>query len=105
MNYTEKDKNDVIKMLVDMTNDIAPPSGNDTLVERLYRLIDLPCEMCNDGEVVREQQKKIDRLTVLLGNAIVLIEDAHNEKVMGTDLEDELGITQEEYSEITGNVD
>ena len=41
-----------------------------------------------------------ERLKTLLYNALVLLEE--NGTIMGTDLEEEVGITQEEYDEIMG---
>lgn len=41
-----------------------------------------------------------ERLKTLLYNALVLLEE--NGAIMGTDLEEEVGITQEEYDEIMG---
>lgn len=40
-----------------------------------------------------------ERLKTLLYNALCILEDEHF-SVMGTDLEEELGITQEEYDAI-----
>lgn len=41
-----------------------------------------------------------ERLKTLLYNALVLLEE--NGAIMRTDLEEEVGITQEEYDEIMG---
>ncbi len=58
--YKKEDIELVVREIVNRTDDLVT-SGSDTLIERLYRLLDLPCEACNDGEVVREQQNKINR--------------------------------------------
>ena len=98
MNYKiYKDADKALDMIIDKTGDLG--CGN-SLSEKLQRLLDLPCECCNDGKVVSEQQQKIDRLSVLLGNALKALEEQSDESIMGTDFEDEIGITQEEYDEI-----
>lgn len=43
-----------------------------------------------------------ERVRTLLHNALVLLESICECGVMGCDLEDEVGITQEEYDEIMG---
>ena len=41
-----------------------------------------------------------ERMKVLLQNALGLLEENYGEKIMESDLADELGITQEEYDEL-----
>ena len=73
MNYKiYKDADKALDMIIDKTGDLG--CGN-SLSEKLQRLLDLPCECCNDGKVVSEQQQKIDRLSVLLGNALKALEE------------------------------
>ncbi len=106
--FTEKDKEKVIELLVGMTNDLAHPDGSDTLVERLYALLDLPCEICKDGEVIREQSRKIERLSALLRNAFTWIDEENagffdREKIDTAEwCEYTIGITAEEYAEVFG---
>ena len=50
---------------------------------------------------IKEMNLRRERLKTLLYNAIVLLEE-HCGAVINTDLESELGITQEEYDEIMG---
>lgn len=88
---------EVVKMIIDKTGGMP---GHISLAERLQRLLDMPCEICRDGEVIREQQDKINRLSLLLRNALESSENQMGQSIMGTDLEDEIGITQEEYDEI-----
>ena len=95
-----KDADKALDMIIDSTGDLG---GGNSLSEKLQRLLDLPCEYCKDGEVVYAQQEKIDRLSVLLYNAFKALEEQSGESVMGTDLEDEIGITQDEYDEIIGS--
>ena len=45
-----------------------------------------------------------DRLKVLLCNALTFLEEAYSTNIIGSDLEYELGITQEEYDEVMNNV-
>lgn len=45
-----------------------------------------------------------DRLKVLLYNALTFLEEEYSTGIMESDLEDELGITQEEYDEVMNNV-
>lgn len=97
-NFTDADK--ALNMIIDKTGDLG---GGNSLSEKSQRLLDLPCECCNDGEIINAQQVKIDRLGVLLANVLKALEEQSGESVMGTDLEDKIGITQEEYDEITGN--
>lgn len=51
------------------------------------------CEICDDG-------RKVERLITIAHNAMAMLEDITNESIMGTDMEDEIGITQEEYDDI-----
>lgn len=44
-----------------------------------------------------------ERMKVLLQNALGLLEENYGEKIMESDLADELGITQEEYDELLTN--
>lgn len=86
------DKEKVAQMILDRTGDLG---GGGSLVERLQRLLDLPCEICDDGRVV-------ERLKVLARNLIRCIEDMTNESIIGTDIELEVGITEEEYDDLMG---
>lgn len=92
MNNTQwKDADRALKMIEDRTGGLV---GGLSYAERLQRLLDLPCEICDDG-------KKIERLSQLLRGAIEALEDmAGGECLMHTDLADEIGITQEEYDMI-----
>lgn len=93
--YTNAEK--ALQMIIDLTGDLG---GGNSLSEKLQRLLDLPCELCNDGEIIKEQQSKIVRLSRLLYNSIVLLENQTGESIIDTDLEDEIGITREEYDEV-----
>ena len=93
--YTNAEK--ALQMIIDLTGDLG---GGNSLSEKLQRLLDLPCEFCNDGEVIRVQQTKIDRLSILLGNCLMVLEGQTGEGILDTDLEDEIGITREEYNEV-----
>ncbi|MCI9290250.1 MAG: hypothetical protein HFE32_00425 [Clostridia bacterium] len=93
------DVNKALQMIIDLTGDLG---GGNSLPEKLQRLLDLPCEYCNDGELIKTQQVKIDRLTVLLSNSLKIYEEQSGESVMKTDLEEEIGITREEYDEVMG---
>lgn len=95
--YTNAEK--ALQMIIDLTGDLG---GGNSLSEKLQRLLDLPCEICKDGEVIKDMQSKIDRLSTLLHNTFVLFEEQTSESIIGTDLEDEIGITGEEYNEIMG---
>ncbi len=97
MEYSENDKNLLLKMVVEKTDGFP---GHLSLVERLQRLLDLPCEICNDGEVVERKSNKIERLESMLRNAIKFIENDCGTSIIGTDAEDEIGITQEEYDDL-----
>ncbi len=88
-----------LQMIIDLTGDLG---GGSSLSEKLQRLLDLPCEYCNDGEIIKAQQSKIDRFAVLLSNCLTIFEEQSGESVIGTDLENEIGITREEYNEIMG---
>lgn len=98
--YTDAEK--ALQIIIDKTGDLG--AGN-SLSEKLQRLLDLPCEYCNDGEVIQEQQNRIDRLTILLCNALKVLEEQSGESVMDTDLEYEIGITREEYEAIMAEGD
>lgn len=90
-NIIWKDAEKALKMIVDKTGDLG---GGCSYAEKLQRLLDLPCEICDDGAV-------IDRLQVLLRKAIKALEDlSETDCIMDTNLADELGITQEEYDEL-----
>lgn len=96
-----KDKEQALQMIIDRTGDLG---GGDSLAEKLQRLLDLPCEICNDGEIVAEQRQKIERLETLLRNAVLEFEgQICGQSIIGTDLEGAIGITQEEYDELMGN--
>ncbi len=41
-----------------------------------------------------------ERLEALLYNALVLLEEEYSEQIIGSDLEEKIGITAEEYDEI-----
>lgn len=43
---------------------------------------------------------RLERVETLLYNSLVMLEEEYGESVMGSDLEDEIGITQEEYDSI-----
>lgn len=97
--YTNAEK--ALQMIIDLTGDLG---GGNSLSEKLQRLLDLPCELCKDGEVVKEQQRKIDRLSVLLYNSLTVLENQTGLSISETDLEDEIGITREEYDNIIATV-
>jgi len=52
-------------------------------------------------KIKMHQKMPLERVSTLLYNAICMIEEQYGHAVMGSDLEDELGITQEEYDWIT----
>lgn len=94
-----EDEKQALQMIIDRTGDLG---GGYSLVEKLQRLLDLPCEICRDGEVIAEQQQKIDRLYNLLRKTLTVLEELSEESIMGTDLEENIGITYEEYNVIMG---
>lgn len=47
-------------------------------------------------KIKMQQKMPLERVSVLLYNALCLLEDDYG-AIMGTDIEEELGITQEEY--------
>lgn len=55
-------------------------------------------------KIFKNKKMPYERLLTLMHNAIVLLEDDYG-AVMDTDLEEELGITREEYDEIMGGND
>lgn len=86
-----KDADLALKMIADRTGDLG---GGYSYAERLQRLLDLPCEICDGGNGVI-------RLKRLLQRAIEALEDTTGGVgLMETDLADKIGITQEEYDEI-----
>lgn len=89
--YTSAELAALIEMLRDKTDGTC--GGQISLSERLQRLLDEPCEICDDG-------RKVERLITIAHNAMAMLEDITNESIMGTDMEDEIGITQEEYDDI-----
>lgn len=90
-NVQWRDADRALKMIRDRTGDIG---GGLSYSERLQRLLDLPCEICDGGNGVI-------RLKRLLQRAIEALEDtAGGTCLMETDLADQIGITQEEYDEI-----
>lgn len=52
-------------------------------------------------KIEMHQKMPLERVSTLLYNAICILEEQYGCTVMGSDLEDELGITQEEYDWIT----
>lgn len=98
--YTNAEK--ALQMIIDLTGDLG---GGNSLSEKLQRLLDLPCECCNDGETIKTLQNKLDRLSVLLYNSLAALEEQTTESIIGTDLEDKIGITSDEYDEIMGRND
>lgn len=52
-------------------------------------------------KIQMNQKMPLERVSILLYNAICMIEEQYGCSVIGSDLEDELGITQEEYDWIT----
>ncbi len=89
--YTNVELTALVKMLRDKTDGTC--GAHISLSERLQRLLDEPCEICDDG-------RKVERITTIAHNAMAMLEDITNESIMGTDMEDEIGITQEEYDDI-----
>lgn len=86
-----KDAGLALKMIADKTGDLG---GGCSYAERLQRLLDLPCEICDGGNGVF-------RLKKLLQRAIEALEDVSGGIcLMETDLADQIGITQEEYDDI-----
>lgn len=69
-------------------------------VDKLSALEDVLEELDIEGEEeLKSYCKESKRLKTLLYNALCLLEEDYG-AVMGTDLEEELGITQEEYDKI-----
>lgn len=89
--YTDAELAALVKMLRNKTDGTC--GAHISLSERLQRLLDEPCEICGDGKIV-------ERLKTIAHNAMVMLENITNEPIMGTDMENEIGITQEEYDEI-----
>lgn len=89
--YSEEEVKQTIRMIEDKTAGIVP--AHVRLPERLQRLLDLPCEICDDG-------RKLERWKTLTRNLIRQAEYWMCQSIMGTDLEEEIGITQEEYDEL-----
>lgn len=52
-------------------------------------------------KIKMQQKMPLERISTLLYNAICILEEQYGCAVMGSDLEEELGITQEEYDWIT----
>lgn len=52
-------------------------------------------------KIKMRQKMPLERVSTLLYNAICLLEEQYDCNVIGSDLEEELGITQEEYEWIT----
>ena len=52
-------------------------------------------------KIKMSQAMPLQRVSALLYNAICLLEEQYNCSIIGSDLEEELGITQEEYDWIT----
>lgn len=88
---SDTDTKELVKVLHDRTDDFCP--SHISLCERLQRLLDYPCEVDYDNEQLKASN---DRLKILLYNAIVFMEEELYPEI----LERELGITQDEYSDI-----
>ena len=58
-------------------------------------------EQCIYHQIItRLMAIRLERVEALLYNSLVMLEEEYGETVIGSDLEDEIGITQEEYDSI-----
>ncbi|MBQ2882768.1 MAG: hypothetical protein IJE43_03195, partial [Alphaproteobacteria bacterium] len=58
-------------------------------------------EQCMYHQIItRLMAIRLERVEALLYNSLVMLEEEYGETVIGSDLEDEIGITQEEYDSI-----
>lgn len=88
-----------LEALAEFVEDRVVAPSHISLIEKLQRLLDEPCEWCNDGADIKEKDEIINRLAILLFNTVTVLEEkcCKDESLLGTELQDEIGITDAEY--------